>query len=174
MPAYAAFLRGVSPMNAKMPDLKRAFEAAGFEDVKTVLASGNLVFKAPAAADATIARKAEAAMKKELGSGFLTVVRRIEALRELLARDPYRSFKLPAGAKRVVTFLSGKPRAKLDLPVEVDGARILRLEGQEVFTAYVPSAKGAVFMVLIEKTLGKEVTTRTWETVKKIVKAAGG
>jgi hypothetical protein len=26
MPRYAAFLRGVSPMNAKMPELKKAFE----------------------------------------------------------------------------------------------------------------------------------------------------
>ena len=26
MPRYAAFLRGISPMNARMPDLKRAFE----------------------------------------------------------------------------------------------------------------------------------------------------
>ena len=46
---YAAFLRGVSPMNAKMPELKRAFEAAGFGDVKTLLSSGNVVFDAPKA-----------------------------------------------------------------------------------------------------------------------------
>ena len=36
MPRYAAFLRGVNPMNAKMPELTKAFEAAGFADVKTV------------------------------------------------------------------------------------------------------------------------------------------
>lgn len=47
MPRYAAFLRGVSPMNAKMPELKKAFEAAGFLEVKTVLSSGNVVFKRP-------------------------------------------------------------------------------------------------------------------------------
>ncbi len=41
-----------------------------------------------------------------------------------------------------------------------------------MFSAYVPSPKGPVFMNLIEKTFGKEVTTRTWETVGKIVKAA--
>src|SRR5258707_3906639 len=46
VPRYAAFLRGVMPTNAKMPDLKRAFEAAGFTDVRTVLASGNVVFSA--------------------------------------------------------------------------------------------------------------------------------
>lgn len=42
---YAALLRGVSPMNARMPALKAAFEAAGFTDVRTVLASGNVVFR---------------------------------------------------------------------------------------------------------------------------------
>jgi hypothetical protein len=29
---YVALLRGVSPMNAKMPELARCFEAAGFSD----------------------------------------------------------------------------------------------------------------------------------------------
>ncbi|MGC4085554.1 MAG: DUF1697 domain-containing protein [Vicinamibacterales bacterium] len=42
MPRYVAFLRGVSPTNASMPDLKRAFERAGFTDVKTILSSGNV------------------------------------------------------------------------------------------------------------------------------------
>ena len=44
MPRYVAFLRGVSPMNAKMPELARCFEGSGFTEVKTVLSSGNLVF----------------------------------------------------------------------------------------------------------------------------------
>ena len=46
----------------------------------------------------------------------------------------------------------------------------LGLRGAEVFTAYVPSDKGAVFMTLTEKTLGKEVTTRTWDTVTKLAR----
>jgi hypothetical protein len=41
------------------------------------------------------------------------------------------------------------------------------LQGRELLTAYVPSDKGAAFMVLIEKTFGKDVTTRTWDTVRK-------
>ncbi|MBX6764244.1 MAG: DUF1697 domain-containing protein [Rubrobacteraceae bacterium] len=44
MPRYVAFLRGVSPMNARMADLKSCFEKLGFRDVKTVLSSGNVVF----------------------------------------------------------------------------------------------------------------------------------
>jgi uncharacterized protein (DUF1697 family) len=46
---YAAFLRAVSPMNAKMSELARAFEAAGFAEVSTVASSGNVVFSAQAA-----------------------------------------------------------------------------------------------------------------------------
>src|SRR5258707_14317258 len=105
MPRYAAFLRGVMPMNCKMPELKRAFEAAGFTDVKTILGSGNVAFNARAASEAALERRAEAAMSEHLGQAFFTIVRPVDALSDLLASDPYRSFRLDAGAKRVVTFL---------------------------------------------------------------------
>jgi uncharacterized protein (DUF1697 family) len=170
MPRYAAFLRGVSPMNATMPQLKAAFEAAGFADVKTVLSSGNVVFTAARASETSLQRKAEAAISGRLGRDFLTIVRPVQALREMLASDPFGAFRLPPGAKRVVTFLGGRPKAGLELPIEVDGARILAIKRGEIFTAYVPSPKGAVFMALIEKTFGKEVTTRTWDTVAKVAR----
>ena len=170
MPRYAAFLRGVSPMNAKMPELKKAFEAAGFTDVKTLLSSGNLVFTARSASEAVLQRKAEAAMPQRLGRTFLTIMRPVDALREMLASDPYQAFHLPPGAKRIVTFLRERPTSKLALPVEVDGARILAVDGSNVFSAYVPSPKGPVFMTLIQKTFGSELTTRTWETVTKVAR----
>src|SRR3989442_1231088 len=44
MPRYAAFLRGVMPMNPKIADLKEAFESACLTDLNTVLGSGNGVF----------------------------------------------------------------------------------------------------------------------------------
>jgi uncharacterized protein (DUF1697 family) len=171
MPRYVAFLRGVSPMNAKMAELRRCFEVAGFANVKTVLSSGNVVFDAAINSDAAVARKAEEAMAKQLGRTFSTIVRPTSHLRDLIEADPYARFRLPAAAKRVVTFLRDAPTGNLALPLETDGARILSLKGREVFTAYVPSTRGAVFMTLIEKTFGKNVTTRTWETVKKCAAA---
>ena len=98
-------------MNAKVPALKRAFEAAGFTQ------------------------------------------------------------RLEPAAKRIVTFLRDEMRARLALPVELDGARLLAVRGKELFSAYLPSPKGAVFMTLIERTFGKEVTTRTWATVEKVARA---
>ena len=170
MPRYAAFLRGVMPMNAKMPDLKRAFEAAGFTDVRTVLASGNVVFSARPATAAALERKAEASMEKTLGRAFFTIVRPVDALQQLLASDPFRAFRLKPGAKRVVTFLRRPPAGKIALPVELQGARIYALRGGEAFTAYVKNPGNPVFMTLIEKTFGKEQTTRTWDTVAKIAR----
>lgn len=171
MPRYAALLRGVMPVNAKMAELKRAFEAAGFGDVKTVLSSGNVVFSAAQATEASLERKAQAAMREHLGREFLTIVRPVDALRATLASDPYQAHRLPSGAKRIVTFLRGRPRARLELPIELHGARILAMKGGEVFSAYVPTPKGPVFMTLIEKAFGKEQTTRTWDTVTKVVRA---
>ncbi len=170
MPRYAAFLRGVMPMNCKMPALKAAFEAAGFTEVKTVLGSGNVVFSARSTSEPALQQKAEAAMQERLGQAFVTIVRSIEQLRKLLATDPYQRFKVDPNAKRIVTFLRGRPKGKIALPVEMHGARILSMKDGEIFSAYLPTPKGPVFMTLIEKTFGKDLTTRTWETVAKVAR----
>ena len=171
MPRYVAFLRGVTPMNAKMADLKRCFEKAGFTDVRTVLSSGNVAFGAPAKSDIALARAIEAAMAKQLDRVFYTIVRKSSALQKLIEADPYEAFRLPTNAKRVITFLREEHKANLSLPLETDGARILATDGLEVFSAYLPNPRGPVFMTLIEKTFGAQVTTRTWDTVKKCAKA---
>jgi uncharacterized protein (DUF1697 family) len=174
VPRYVALLRGVSPMNAKMPELKAAFEAAGFTDVKTVLASGNVVFDAARAASAaTLQRKCEAAMAQNLERSFATIVRPQKELLALLESDPFARFKLPATAKRIVTFLREKPRpdALPKLPIALEEARILAVQGQEILTAYVPQPGNPVFMNLIEKTFGKDLTTRTWDTVRRCAAA---
>jgi uncharacterized protein (DUF1697 family) len=154
-------------MNAKMPQLKAAFEAAGFTNVKTLLSSGNVVFDSKSTSDSAVERKAEAAMQEHLGRTFYTIARRVDELQKMLDADPYAKFKLSPKDKRVVTFLREAPSAKLKLPLEVEEARILAVKGREIFTAYVPQPGNPVFMALIEKTFGKDVTTRTWDTVKK-------
>ena len=155
MPRYAAFLRGVMPTNCKMAELKQAFEAAGYGNVKTVLSSGNVVFDARAAAEATLQRKAESAMRERLGQTFLTIVRPVALLRELLESDPYRKHPPRPGAKRIITFLRNEPAKPLSLPFERDGARILSVHGREVFADYLPTPKGPVFMSMIERMFGK-------------------
>ena len=164
MPRYAALLRGVSPSNAKMPELKRALEKAGYANVKTLLSSGNLVFDAPKTSNSALERKIEAA------TGFLAIVRSIDELKALIASEPFKGVRLTPDSKRIVTFLRNAPQG-LKLPIEQDEASILKLDGNHLLTVYAPTPKGPVFMKLIEKAAGKEQTTRTWDTVQKV--AAG-
>lgn len=171
MPRYVAFLRGVSPMNAKMPELKHCFESAGFADVRTLLSSGNVVFSARSSSAAALERRAEKAMQSGLGHSFGTFVRPARYLQDLIDSDPYAEFSLPASAKRVVTFLRHPMERGLKLPIEQDDASIVKASGAEVFSAYVPGKKGPVFMSLLERTFGKDITTRTLDTVIKCARA---
>ena len=154
-------------MNAKMPELKSCFEAEGFSDVRTLLSSGNVVFNARSSSVAALERRAEKAMQSGLGRSFATIVRSEEYLQNLVQSDPFAKFNLPSPAKRVVTVLRRPAEAKLKLPIEQDGASILAFTGSEVLAAYVPGPKGPVFMSLLERTFGTNITTRTLDTVRK-------
>lgn len=126
MPRYVALLRGVSPSNCKMPQLRECFQAAGFDEVRTVLSSGNVVFSTRDSTWTTLEREAEQAMLASLGHAFPTIVRPTEYLQGLVASDPFAEFALPPTAKRVVTFLRRPENPGPELPLERDGARILK------------------------------------------------
>lgn len=147
--------------------MKCAFEAAGFTNVKTILSSGNIAFDASSKSEASLEKRAEAALQESLGRSFYTIVRSSATLNDLLVRDPYLNFSFPAHAKRVVSFLKVSLDPRVPLPLVADDAYVLGMLDREVFTAYTPNPKGPVFMQLIEKAFGTNVTTRTWETVRK-------
>lgn len=168
---YAAFLRGVSPMNLKMAALKECLEREGFSDVKTLLSSGNVVFSTDPVPERTLEARIEAALRRDVGRDFPVLVRSKEYLCGVVDSKPYASSKLSSRHKRVITFLRVPPKGRVELPVELDGATILGVKQREVFSAYVPSPRGPVFMTLIERTFGKDVTTRTWDTLEKVIAA---
>ncbi len=173
MPRYVALLRGVSPMNCRMSVLQRCLEDAGFTDVKTLLSSGNVAFSVPRAASLpALQQRVERAMQDGADYRFKTIVRATKHLQDLIDTDPFAALALPTKAKRVVTFLR-EPLAHspLELPVTHGEACIWGLDGSEVFCSYVPEAKGPVFMHLLEKTFGKDITTRTWDTVARCAAA---
>lgn len=152
-------------MNCKMPDLKRALEATGFTNVVTVLSSGNAVFDTKAAALERLEKQVEAATQKHLGRAFGAIIRPVAALEALLAADPFAPFKPKQAERRVVSFLKTAPAAKPKLSVTLSKSRIVAVNGAVL---YEREGAGPVFMTLIEKTFGKDVTTRTWDTVLKV------
>ena len=171
MPRYVAFLRGVSPTNLKMSDLKRALESAGFTGVATLLSSGNVAFDTQVRSVAAIERTIEAALRSKTARDFYTIVRLEASLLELVETNPFSSFGLEKDAKRFVVLSRNLLSPKQKLPIEKDGAQILVAHDREAFGAYVPSPKGPVFMELIKQCFGSEVTTRTWDTISRCSKA---
>ena len=154
-------------MNLKMPDLKASLEQLGFANVRTVLSSGNVAFDCDAGRAADLEQEIESAVARQAGRHFPTIVRSADALTVLLRTDPFAGYGLPAQAKRVVSFLRQARDPKTTLPLTEGTATIIHQIGAEVFTAYLPSPDGPVFMKLIERAYGTAVTTRTWDTVAK-------
>jgi uncharacterized protein (DUF1697 family) len=173
MSRYVALLRGVSPSNCSMSDLKRSMESAGFADVKTLGTSGNVVFTfARTVPTAVLQKRVEKATKDGLGRSFPAVVRSCAYLQQLIQSDPFAEFELPVGGKCVVTFLrSPGAVAVVDLPLSRIDACILKRVGSEVLSVYMPNEKGPVFMQLLERTFGQDITTRTWDTIAKCAAA---
>lgn len=171
MTSYVAFLRGVMPTNLKMADLKAAYEDAGFENVRTLLSSGNVVFTYSKGSRQALEEIATSSLEARVGRSFQTSIFETEQIATLIASDPYASFTLPVNCKKVMTFLKNSPQS-LNLPVTDRGATIYALKGVVAFSAYTPHPDGPVFMSLLEKTFGKEVTTRTLATVQKCLAAA--
>lgn len=154
-------------MNVKMPELKLALEIAGFTDVKTLLSSGNVVFTTSIKSESHLYHQVEEAITRQFGHPFFILIRSIKYLQELIESNPYAPFKLPEGAKPVVTFLDQRSSTKPGLPIEFHDDCILTFNGCEVFSYYFPGPKGSQFMTKIEKIFGSNVTTRTWETIRK-------
>lgn len=167
MPRYVAFLRGVSPMNARMQALKACFEAAGFSNVRTLLSSGNVAFDARASSLPALERRAEAAMQSGLGRSFVTIVRPQAVLQALVASEPFAAFELSPSSKPLILFLRKPVELSLDLPTHRGDASILTFNGSEALCAYVPGPSASGFMGLLERSFGKTITTRTLDTVRK-------
>src|SRR5262249_16606326 len=147
MTEYVAFLRGINVGGhgaITMEVLKKAFEACGFKDVKTIATSGNVAFSA-AMAEAAVVQKAEAELKKRLGRETPVHVRSLDELRKIVGADPYKEFDIPKDAKRVITFLDASAKTTVKLPLDLDGASILHIKDGVAYSVYNRTSKGAVF-----------------------------
>ena len=171
MPRYVAFLRGVSPMNLRMADLRRCLEDSGFGRVVTVRSSGNVAFDTSLRTEDAVVEGLARAMDAHLAQGFFTLVRAQRALQELVAADPFEALVLPPLAKRLVSFLPEPPQPVPALPIEAAGASILAVRGRDVLSMYLPNPQGPEFMKLIEQAFGTDITTRTWDSVRKCAEA---
>ena len=85
----------------------------------------------------------------------------------MLAGDPFQAFAVPKDAKRVISFLQSPLAVPPELPIARDGVHIFAVVEREILTTYRPHPKGPVFMTMLERAFGKDITTRTLDTVRK-------
>jgi uncharacterized protein DUF1697 len=62
--------------------------------VKTILSSGNVAFDSASRSVAAIERRIEAALSKQVGRSFYTILGSVEELNDLIKTDPYAAFDL--------------------------------------------------------------------------------
>jgi len=178
MSKYAAFLRGINVgghKTVKMEELKKAFAALGFENVKTLLASGNVLFAAPRASESTLVKKIEKKLETAFGHEIGVLIRKIEGLQRLAEANPFAGIKVTPQTRLYVTFLAEKPKSGLKIPYESPDKnfKIIRANGSEVCSVLTlsPNSRTVDLMSILEKEFGRKVTTRNWNTIDKILKA---
>ena len=176
MVRYAVLLRGINVGRAKrvaMADLRALLEDLGYEDVATVLHSGNAVVTtgaSPAAAGKAIER----AIADRLGLEVAVTVRTGEELARIVAADRLGGVA-DDPAKRMVIFLPAKASRSAVRALQAQDLGDERVEaaGREVY-AWCPGGIGrSPLMAALAKTdLGRSGTARNWRTVTKLAELA--
>lgn len=178
MSRYVAFLRGINVggVNIKMDKLRATFAELGFDKVKTLLASGNVLFSAAATNEDELTAAIEQKLLATFGREIGVLVRKIEELRHLAEAGPFTNVNVTPDIRLYVTFLNKKSRSNLKIPYESpdQSFRIIHASNREVCTVLTlsPNSRTVDLMSFLEKEYGRQITTRNWNTIKKVLKAS--
>jgi uncharacterized protein (DUF1697 family) len=175
---YVALLRGINVGGNKrvgMSDLRDLLARLGFVDARSLLASGNLVFRGDATPIEKLEGRLEAEARKRLGLEADFLVRTPEEWRRVVARNPF-----PDEAERdpghlLVLFLKKSPAAAAirGLQSLIPGREVFRADGRHAYMVYPDGVGPSRFThTLIERTLGIRGTARNWNTVRKLEELA--
>lgn len=138
MPKYVAFLRAINigGRTVKMDELRTHFRGAGFADVETFIASGNVIFSTRSKDTAAIESRISAALGKGLGYPVVAFVRSIPELHEIVAQQPFAEIERPGIRTVVYVILCGAPPPaafKKDLAAFKTDADEFAVVGREIF-----------------------------------------
>jgi uncharacterized protein (DUF1697 family) len=170
---YAAFLRAINVGGhiVKMDRLRKLFETAGFSDVETFIASGNVVFEASRKNTGDLEHAIETHLKKALGYPVATFVRSMPELASIVDLEPFgrESLKPPdsvfIGFLRSATSKDAR-RQVAALSNDVDS---LVADGREIYwRARKGFAESTISYAVVEKLLRTEATFRNVNTVKRM------
>jgi uncharacterized protein (DUF1697 family) len=172
MNKFVAFLRAVNVGGnhiVKMEDLRQMFASLGFENVKTYIQSGNVIFETVEKDADAIAEKIENKLQESLGFEVKTMLRTISELEDIAENNP---FDESDDTKIYIIFLSAKPDEKLRLEAEALSTEreIFRIRNRELYVSIGREvSKPLLTNNFTEKRLKVSGTSRNPKTVNKIL-----
>jgi uncharacterized protein (DUF1697 family) len=176
MARHIVLLRGInlgSTNRVAMPALREALAAAGFDDVKTYVQSGNVVLSSKKSARA-VAQACENVLADAFGLDIAVVTRTREELAEVVRRNPLADVAM--NPKRYqVSFLASEPEREVVQRLEDAAAPTERMVaiGREIY-AWHPEgvARSKLWAALAGRGLGVAATARNWTTVTALLAMA--
>jgi uncharacterized protein (DUF1697 family) len=179
MTIHVALLRGINVGGQRpiaMSSLRHLLTELGFGDARSLLQSGNLVFRSTARTGADLERllEAEAAKRLNLHTDFF--VRTADEWESIVAHNPFRDEAECDPGHLLVMFLKNAPSLKdvEALRAAIKGPEIIRPDGKHAYIVYpIGIGRSRLTNTVIEKKLVTRGTGRNWSTVLKLAALAG-
>ena len=168
MPTHIAFLRAVNVTGTgklQMAPFRARCETAGFANVRSYIASGNILVDSRLAAS-TVQRRIEALATEMVGKHTAVFVRSPRELESALRANPFRNAD---PARVMVLFLAAPPAAAALVDWPTPGDEELRLVGRELFIHF-PRGQGQSRLKIPFADVG---TGRNLNTVRAVLELAG-
>lgn len=185
MKTYIALLRGINVGGNKiipMADLKRVFEKLGFDDVKTYIQSGNVVFGSPKKEPSRLEQVITEGINKHFGIDVKNIVLSKEELEKIIERNPFRQRKTDGDGRIYFTMMMDSPSRERLPALEGIKKEIAMASGTEDDfrvvgrTIYVLCrngwSKSPFNSSTTEKILKVDTTSRNLETIEKLIAIA--
>ena len=176
MTTYIGLLRGINLAGHQMvamADLRDMVAKLGFSDVKTLLQSGNVVFRGSAKAAAKVESQLETALHTRLGMAIEWHVRTAEEWRGVIEGNPFRAeAKADPGHLLVTCFKT--PLDKVNVKAlqaaiaAIPGPEILHADGRHLYMFFPDGVGNSKAGRLIDTKLAARGTARNWNTVQKL------
>lgn len=172
---YIALLRGINVGGnnlIRMSDLKACFEAMGFENVRTYIASGNVLFESAEKDLEKLSVKIEKALSKEFGYKACVVVVPYKEISDAVKKAPKGFGEKPERYRYDVIFLRAPMTAEaafehVELREGVDQAWCKN--GVIYFSRLTARATQSKQTKIIGKPVYKSMTIRNWNTTTKLL-----
>lgn len=165
---------GATHAKMSMAQLRDACRDAGFDDVRTVLATGNVLFST-ALPEAEVVSVLDGIVA---GHGLRNEIflRSPEDLQAILAANPFPDVAVERPDRLIVSFMNTAPTQTAAAAIAGhDGPERIAILGRDVFIDYLDGISASKLTpVRLERLLGQSGTARNWNTVRKLVQAASG